>query len=320
MRPVLNRSLVPTLAALSLCLMATIPVGAAPSWTTVAPTLRYQADSVAAAAPNGRIYVFGDTTLFTSDEVYDPAANSWTMLPPMNPGRYRMAIATLNGKFYVFGGVTAGIGVRRLNQMYDPATNTWSKLAPMPLGGEYLAASAGTDGKIYVFGGDRKHWGIDGLGDLRAVQIYDPATNTWTFNRDLPAALRAGAATLGSDGRIYVIGGYIPNRRAQRSGPAWAYDTSTRTFTKIHSLGWYRSGLGAASGDGVIYAIGGLHVGDVENVATYDIKTDTWSHGPLMPTVKAYGGVAETSGGAIYAIAGFDESLDSTKTVYALRP
>ena len=322
MRSIFHRFVVLVLAGMALCITATIAAGAEPSWRTVAPTLTEQGYAVAAAGLNGQVYLFGNRpgyrTVASTNEVYDPAKNAWAMLPPMNPGRFAMGVASLNGKIYILGGNTPGIGVRCLNQVYDPATSTWTTLAPMPLGGENIAAAAGPDGKVYVFGGDRKNWGVDGVGDLKSVQVYDPTTNTWTYNRDLPAPLTSSAATLGSNGRIYLINGY--NRRSTGDKGVWAYDTSAGTFTQVASLNWWEEGLGAAPGKGVIYAIGGLHVGVVGNVEVYNIASNSWSKGPQMPHGKDREGVAETPDGTIYAISGLDPSLDTTQTVYALNP
>jgi len=71
----------------------------------------------------------------------------------------------------------------------------------MPTPRTDLSTSA-LDGKIYVIGGDR---GSIYQG-IATVDVYDPATDTWTTAPDMPTP-RVGPRTSVVDGKIYVIGG-----------------------------------------------------------------------------------------------------------------
>src|SRR5690348_6517184 len=81
----------------------------------------------------------------------------------------------------------------------------------MPLGGTNydLHAVTGSNGLIYVFGG---------LSNLpipntlsNALQIYNPATNTWTGGASIATPVAGFTVGEGTDGRIYVMGGYDNN-------------------------------------------------------------------------------------------------------------
>lgn len=62
------------------------------------------------------------------------------------------------------------------------------------------STSAVINGRIYVIGG--KH----GTSSLNTVQVYDPATDTWTTLRSMSSA-RRGHTSAVVNGKIYVIGG-----------------------------------------------------------------------------------------------------------------
>src|SRR2546426_8663256 len=61
-------------------------------------------------------------------------------------------------------------------------------------------AVAESGGQLYAIGG------YDGSGNSAAVEVYDPATNTWTKKAPLPTPRdHLAAATVG--GKVYAIGG-----------------------------------------------------------------------------------------------------------------
>ncbi len=62
---------------------------------------------------------------------------------------------------------------------------TWQQLASMPTARQELA-SAVLNGKIYVIGG----LNADGIS-TNTVEVYNPATNTWTSAQPLPLANRS---------------------------------------------------------------------------------------------------------------------------------
>lgn len=85
--------------------------GDTPRWETKAamPTPRFAA---AAAVVDGRVWVIGGAGLMgrpsSAVEVYDPAADSWTVQPPLRRARAFPAVGVLNGKIHVIGGVAGG--------------------------------------------------------------------------------------------------------------------------------------------------------------------------------------------------------------------
>jgi hypothetical protein len=154
-------------------------------WSTGAslPAEYPAVEDVAAAAVGGKVYVFGGAPepfsgAVTSAAVYDPGANTWTMLDPMPTARSGATAEAVGTKIYVIGGMDAtGISLATVD-VYDTVTGNWGSAAPMGTPRDN-PGSAVIGGKIYVFGG-RTRTSTPGTGapTLRTGQVYDPTTNT----------------------------------------------------------------------------------------------------------------------------------------------
>src|SRR5437764_13416667 len=76
------------------------------SWSARASSHYVHRGTAAVGVINDRIYVAGGegTPSQRELEVYDPAANTWTVKAPMSVPRNHTAGGVIEGKFYVFGG------------------------------------------------------------------------------------------------------------------------------------------------------------------------------------------------------------------------
>lgn len=184
-----------------------------------------RAEAVAAAGPDGRIYVIGGTsnpgptsTALNSVDVFDPTALLTTAGPPMPTARYAAAAARgWDGRIYVFGG-TDGTNDLNVVEVYDTVSQSWScsigdsncpnsaqTLKPMPVAREGAAAAVGQDGRIYLFGGTTNGF----FAFQPEVDAYDPSSNTWSMVQPIQSEVTQASAAQGWDGRDYVIGGEI---------------------------------------------------------------------------------------------------------------
>ncbi len=197
------------------------------SWKALAP-MPTKRGSPNAAVVNGKIYVIGgaginpgskDTSLHPArpqrvlgtNEVYDPATNTWATRSPMPTTRNHAAIGVVNNKVYVIGGRVGNAFITRASNVdvveeYDPATDQWGPLkAPMPT--SRSATAWGTyKGKIYVAGGEVR---TDRLSaTYRAVEAYDPAANRWSSLPPMEFA-RHGLAGDIVGNRFYLTSGNL---------------------------------------------------------------------------------------------------------------
>jgi len=81
-------------------------------WTTAAPLSTPRSAGAAFVLDSRLVYAGGECrdaqarTTFTEVEAYDPAADRWTTLPALMPGRHAAAAAAVGDRAYVFGGNT----------------------------------------------------------------------------------------------------------------------------------------------------------------------------------------------------------------------
>jgi len=132
----------------------------------------------------------------------------------------------IDGKLYALPGACNGNGypnpgycaveeTRRFYR-YDPTSNSWTTRRQAPHFHRQGAAGV-LDGKFYVAGGVSR-----GGSAVTALDVYDPATNTWKTLAPLPLGGAASGAALA--GRFYVIvqrfSGGAPDHRAYAYNPA----------------------------------------------------------------------------------------------------
>jgi len=199
----------------------------ADTWKALAP-LPGKRGSAVAAVVGEKIYVIGGATtppgsketaidpahrqvcLGTVDE-YDPATDTWRERSPMPTPRNHAAIGVVNGKIYVIGGRVGAAFISLASdtsvvEVYDPATDTWgAPRARMPTTRSALAAGV-YGGRIYVAGGEYQDPHM--MATFRAVEAYDPATDTWATMPPLPVS-RHGLAGGVLDNRFHVVGGDV---------------------------------------------------------------------------------------------------------------
>jgi len=94
--------------------------GTVPAWVYKA-AMQEPRSGLGVAAVNKKIYAIGGTsaTGFSStNEEYDPAANTWTFKTPMPTSRSVFGIAVCENKIYCIGGYTVG-GPTGVNEVYE---------------------------------------------------------------------------------------------------------------------------------------------------------------------------------------------------------
>lgn len=197
------------------------------SWKALAPMPSKRGSPVAVAV-NDKIYVIGGVTLLPGSsntalsfdtpqqvvgtvEEYDPATNTWRERSPMPTPRNHASIGTVNGKIYVIGGRVgaAFIGLATdvsVVEEYDPATDKWSApKARMPTARSALGYAT-INGKIYVAGGEFQDPHM--MATFRAVEAYDPATNSWSTMPPMPVS-RHGLAAGAIGNKLILVGGDV---------------------------------------------------------------------------------------------------------------
>jgi N-acetylneuraminic acid mutarotase len=222
---------------------------AADSWKSVAP-LPTKRGSAVAVEVAGKIYViggattvagskdpfftfFGPSLVLTTNEVFDPATNKWESRKPMSVARNHAYGAAVNGKIYVIGGRTGHAFILSATntdvvEEYSPVSDMWSapkERMPTPRSG----GAWGTDGRrIYVAGGEVTTKEL--VGAFRAVEAYEPATNSWISLPPMPMP-RHGIAGAVIGNELHLVSGMI-----QSAGALTFQDPSLQVHTGQHDV------------------------------------------------------------------------------------
>jgi len=260
----------------------------------------------------------GGTPLKTMKR-YDPEEDGWDTVEEMEVTRFRHASCAVNGRIYVIGGTqdNHGSSVLASVEEYDPDTDKWTVKADMPTPRHSLTVSV-VNGKIYAIGGAEgsvapSTWTWVGIP---AVEVYDPATDSWEKKADMPDSRAAHAAGV-VRGRIYILGGI--------SGTAAAMNTpeTVQEYDPVNDIWAEKAPLqvlkrayhDAVAVNGKIYVVGGGEgedngaggvkiLGYTPDTEEYDPATDTWSNGDNMPTTRTDMAIGVVDG-KIYAVGGW---------------
>lgn len=190
-------------------------------------------------------------------------------------------------------------------------TAPWANAPALPLGPTQETAVVATGGKIYVFGGFTQATDI-----IAAVQIFDPATCTWSMGPALPKPVHhANAAVV--DGTIYVLGS-LETINFTALPDVWAWNPATETAWSTKApmpAGTQRGSAVAGVIDGKIYLAGGFRGGAVGDVSMFDPAMNMWTTGlPAMPMSRDHG-CGGAVGGKLYVLGGRQSNITSQSPI-----
>lgn len=298
--------------------------GGTGAWSTGTSLLTGR-NGASAATLNGKIYVSGGyngTSVLSSTEVFTPSGStssvsgSWATTGSLQAARDFHASAVLDGQLYVVGGFDGVSIFYNSVEAYNSATSTWSTVASLSNGRGGPGAAA-MYGRIYAIGGGNT------IGSYLAdVQTYTPPANssgnTWSSRAALPSPSREYAASVVTNGQIYVIGGQNNGSTPTYYSTVQAYNPLTNSWTTKASMPTARSGLAAVVVDGKIYAIGGEDGSYYySRVEAYDPISNTWESSARANMTTARSSLAAVAvSGKIYAIGGYNGSDVSSVEVY----
>ncbi|MEM7036377.1 MAG: hypothetical protein AAF570_05295, partial [Bacteroidota bacterium] len=229
----------------------------------------------------------------------------WESRSPMPARRANMATASLEigdtTWIYTFMGIDStkacGTGIRLESWKYNTVTDTWFRIADVPDTEGRLAASAtGLNGKIYLIGGYKVFNDCNEFTSPR-VDIYDPATDTWSLGDTIIVPTDDHVQVLYRDSLIICISGWSNNTNTRR---VQIYDTYLDQWSLSNDI--TGPGLfghcGGISGDTILYfdgvRIAGTFVlsnsvrrGVIQNGDPHTIQ---WTSLGLHPGAKVYRG------------------------------
>lgn len=257
---------------------------------------------------DGKLYLISGLTLtanLASLDAFDPAQGSWKAGVPIPTARAMAASAVVGDLIYVIGGRNEG-GVLGTVERFDPGANAWASCRQMPTARWGLRAVA-HNGNVFAFGG------IAGTGNNRmaldTVEIYDPATDTWTGGPAMPRPRHDfGMAVVGDSG--FLIGGKTVAYTQASSGPAITdavdvFDFRTKQWRTAKTAPSPRVHPTVVAFQGLVYVLAGMdREGALPTIShVYDPGKDTWGAGPNLQRGRS-GQCGGLVGDTLYIVGG----------------
>ncbi|BBL77018.1 kelch repeat-containing protein [Methylomagnum ishizawai] len=218
-------------------------------------------------------------------------AAGWTATGALPQARYQHTATLLRD-----GKVLAAGGIYNIDPetppyladaaLYDPATGLWTATGSLPQINYYHTATLLPNGKVLAVGGDEYWNGVPDTGpDAISAALYDPATGTWTAATALPTPRDAHTATLLTNGKVLVAGGYGNN---QSLASAVLYNPASGTWTPTNPLPEARIFHTATLlTNGKVLVAGGYNDSQsLASAALYDPASGTWTATGSMSQVR----------------------------------
>ena len=258
------------------------------------------------------------TTVITTTTI---AFANWTVAEPMPTSRSRMGVTAIadTNQLYAIGGwqnpesyedFFSSDRTSAANERYDACTREWTQLASLP---ETLTnvAAATIEDQIYAIGTILSVSTANaGLAQKSHLYRYDPTTDSWHKEADLPVPLTA-MALAASSGKLYTFGGWDG---AEESIQTFEYDPQADSWTEKAPMPTEgRRYAAAAPLNGKIYVVGGWP--DLTTVEVYDPQSDSWTSAAALHTGRQSPGLTAGPDGYLYVVGGAEiwNGLDSVE-------
>jgi N-acetylneuraminic acid mutarotase len=253
-------------------------------WSTSHPARPHPGHHHAAESLDGKWYLIGGLGGGEGKvQIFDTATSSWSLGADMPWAGGSVSTCRIGGRIYAAGGIVGGTTVDHC-AAYDIGSNTWIPLAPMPFQKGRNHAAAGTDGtRFWIFGGRGVGSGAgntvaNGFAD---VQVYDPASDTWTASY-LPGSglspLPIGRGGMGKavyhQGEFLIFGGETLDGPGAVAGNVYdrvdVYDVGTNTWRLATPMRTPRHGIFPVVHRGRIFVPGGGVVAGFSTTSVMD--------------------------------------------------
>jgi N-acetylneuraminic acid mutarotase len=222
-------------------------------------------ERLAVVSAGGLLYAMGGSGVSGNPRAeawsYDPAADAWHPIAPLPAPREDLRAVVSGGRIFVFGGWN-GHRATTTVWRYDAGSDAWAKVSSLPTTRLGFAVANGADGRIYVAGGFVSG---DFFHGLRRVDVFNPATGTWSAGVPMPTGRSLLELVRGADGKLYAIAGCCDETFEEHFlgvQTVEAYTPATHAWaTKAPMPNQFGSGVYAHSAalapNGKIYTFGG---------------------------------------------------------------
>ena len=222
------------------------------TWKAAAPMHEARYGHSAVLLPSKKVLVAGGTATRSGDslrslrsaEIYDPAADAWTVAGTMTDARSGHAAAVLKGgKVLVCGGTApiSGNGEASLAfcELYNPDTDTWTPTGSLTVPRSRHQLVPLTDTTVLAVGGSTPGTPGDGTFDPFAAltaEVYGLTTGAWTALPSRPGGRGFHRAVPLGSGKVLVVGGTADTANDAGYQSALILDTTAKTWSVAAGL------------------------------------------------------------------------------------
>ncbi len=158
---------------------------------------------------SGKVLITGGTTSsagyavpVATAELYDPKTQTFTPTADMTTARSGHTATVLpNGNILIAGGMFLDSA-----ELYDPSAGIFRATGNLSAARRAHTATLLNNGEVLIAGG---YGGDPSLHNFNSAQVYDPASETFAARGDMITAREGHTATLLSDGKVLIAGGYV---------------------------------------------------------------------------------------------------------------
>lgn len=191
----------------------------------------------------------------------------WESRSPMPVSRANMATASMEigdtTWIYTFMGIDStkacGSGIKLESYKYNTVSDVWTQIASVPDSEGRIAASAhGINGKVYLIGGYKVFSGCSEFTSPR-VDIYDPATDSWSLGDSVPTPTDDHVQVNFKDSLLILVSGWSQNTNIRN---VQVYDTYLDTWSQsnlIPGVGLFGH-CGGLINDSLLYYLDGVRI------------------------------------------------------------
>ncbi len=242
-------------------------------------------------------------------ERQEPPAVVWKAGPPLPAPVTNNAVAAVKTdagvavfSFLGLDSTRVWSGVTNAAYRWDVgSTEGWRPVDPVPGPGRLAATAQVVGGKIYVFGG----YTVAADGKERTlpdVNVYDPASGTWSRGRDIPVPVDDAVSGVWRDSLVVLVSGWRNGASVDRV--QW-YDPAADRWSEATPIAGRPvfGHAGAVVGDHIVYVDGAAAVDDTRRFA---LDTAAWM-GDITsgdPTLVAWSALGEHPLPGLYRAAG----------------
>lgn len=241
------------------------------------------------------VYLIGAFWLFlggTVAGVISPVSATGSMTTPRTD---HTATLLGDGQVLIAGGdgdQSVGIVALASAELYDPRIGTFSPTGSMATARMFHSATRLADGRVIIAGGADEVGGS--LNPLVSAEVFDPRSGAFNATGRMTTARVGPTATLLSDGRVLITGGYqIHNSVGTPVSSAELYDPGTGEFNATGSMATARFHQTATLlDDGRVLVVGGADIAGggmtaLPSAEIYDPRTARFSRTGSMATARA---------------------------------